>query len=164
MSLRRNLKVLPLSKKGVTLFLATGALVGYIPPLPGTLGALEGVLLYRLTLEMALYGKLIITVLLIFLGILTSGYVSLFLGKSDPDEVIIDEVAGAYISCLGKVTLWEFILALIIFRIIDITKPYPLKRLERLKGGWGIMLDDVLAGIMTNLLVSFIFSIHRFLL
>lgn len=164
MSLRGNLKGLPFSKKGLSSFVATGAFVGYIPPFPGTLGALEGILLYRFTLETAFYWKLLMASLLLILGVLSSGHFSQLTGKKDPDEVVIDEVAGAYISCLGKVTFWEFILAFIIFRIIDISKPYPLKRLERLRGGFGIMLDDVLAGIMTNLLVCLILSIYRFLL
>jgi phosphatidylglycerophosphatase A len=156
MSLRRNLKKPLFKKDWFHLFFATGAFVGFIPPFPGTLGALEGVFLYQITLEMALYVKLLLSIFFILIGLLSSSYVSVLLNNKDPDEVVIDEVAGAYIACLGKTTILELVLVFILFRIIDITKPFPLKRLESLRGGWGIMLDDILAGIMTNLIVGLI--------
>lgn len=161
MSLKRNLKNSPMSRDWFHLFFATGAFVGFIHPFPGTLGALEGILLYKITQGMALYLKLLLSAFFILIGILSSGYVSILLNNKDPDEVVIDEVAGAYIACLGKTTILELVLVFILFRIIDITKPYPLKRLEGLRGGWGIMLDDILAGVVTNLIVGFMLLLFK---
>ncbi len=76
----------------------------------------------------------------IFIGIYLSKIASEIAQKEDPDEVIIDEICGAYLSCLGKNTLFEIILAFIIFRIIDIRKPFFLKKIEKAPHGLGIML------------------------
>ncbi|MGC9109955.1 MAG: phosphatidylglycerophosphatase A family protein [Caldimicrobium sp.] len=155
-SLKGNLKTHLSSKEKISLFWATGALVGYIPPLPGTLGAIEGILLYRLTINFPFFYQIIFLLFISLLGIHTAKVASEIMQKEDPDEVIIDEICGAYLACLGKKTFFEFFLVFIIFRIIDIGKPYPLKRIERAPSGWGIMLDDLVAGLLTNLFVSLI--------
>ncbi len=90
------------------------------------------------------------------MGIYSSKIASKLMQKEDPDEVIIDEIGGAYLACLGKEAFFELFLVFVIFRIIDILKPYPLKRVEKVPSGLGIMLDDLLAGLATNLIVSMI--------
>lgn len=133
---------------------STGFYVGYIPPFPGTLGALQGILLY---VGLMRYSPLFLMAVLIFLtalGIVASDRLSKIKGERDPDEVIIDEIAGAFLACLGKTSLLELTLVFVLFRIIDITKPFPIRKFETLKGGWGIMLDDLLAGLITNLIVT----------
>jgi len=153
-NLKESLKKRPFSLDTFSLFFATGAFIGYVPPFPGTLGSLQGIILYYLTLKYGLSLKIPLLTLLFLLGVYTSQRVSRLSQKEDPDEVVIDEICGAYLSALGKGTLTELLLSFIIFRIIDIGKPYPLRRLEKVGGGLGIMLDDVAAGLLTNLFVS----------
>jgi len=74
--------------------------------------------------------------------------------SEDPGEVVIDEVAGSWIACFGF-DLTYVIVALFLFRIIDITKPFPIKQMEKLPGGLGVMADDILGGALTNLLIRF---------
>ena len=69
-------------------------------------------------------------------------------GRTDPGFVVIDEVAGQWIALLGSPADWRHgVIALVLFRLFDITKPFPVRRLERLPGGWGIVFDDVAAGL-----------------
>jgi len=69
-------------------------------------------------------------------------------GRHDPGFVVIDEVAGQWIALLFSPADWRHgIIALILFRLFDITKPFPIRRLERLPAGWGIVFDDVAAGL-----------------
>jgi phosphatidylglycerophosphatase A len=97
---------------------------------------------------------LVITVFITLLGIWSSNVVSKIWGK-DPPRVVIDEVAGMCISLLFvPVTIKYIAVALILFRFFDIVKPLFIKKLEKFPGGWGIMLDDVLAGIYANILLQ----------
>lgn len=155
-NLKGNSRIHPFNKKGISLFLATGAFIGYLPPFPGTLGTLEGILLYRLTVNFPLFYQTMLLCFISLLGIYTSKIASEVAQKEDPDEVIIDEICGAYLACLGKKTLFELLLVFVIFRVIDIGKPYPLKKIEKAPSGLGIMLDDLVAGLLTNLIVSLI--------
>lgn len=157
MNLKEKQKKFPFSLKNLSLFLSTGGFIGYLPPFPGTLGALEGVFLYRFFINYSFKWHLVMIFFLLIIGIITSQVASKVLQNEDPDQVVIDEIVGAYLACLGKTSFWELTLAFIFFRIIDITKPFPMRRLERLKGGFGIMADDVLAGIMTNLIVTLLY-------
>jgi len=69
-------------------------------------------------------------------------------GRHDPGFVVIDEVAGQWITLLFSPADWRHgVIALILFRLFDITKPFPVRRLERLPAGWGIVFDDVAAGL-----------------
>ncbi len=87
-------------------------------------------------------------VLLTLVGIPAATRVSRALGKEDPSQVVIDEAAGQMIAFIAAPLNWHCLLAgLILFRAFDITKPFPIRRLERLPEGTGIMLDDVGAGL-----------------
>jgi phosphatidylglycerophosphatase A len=100
--------------------------------------------------------SLIATILISLLGVWSSNVVSRIWGK-DPARVVIDEVAGMGISLLFiPVTIKYLVAALILFRLFDITKPFFIRKLEQLPGGWGIMLDDVLAGIYANALLQIV--------
>ena len=88
------------------------------------------------------------------LGFWSAGPTARAMGKNDPGSIIIDEVAGMMISLVALPVTWPVYLAgFLLFRFLDIFKPFPLKRVERLPGSWGIMLDDLLAGLITNLIV-----------
>jgi phosphatidylglycerophosphatase A len=98
--------------------------------------------------------SILITCIITLLGIWSSGIVEQIWGK-DPSRVVIDEVAGMCISLLFLPVQIKYLLcALILFRFFDIVKPLYIKNMELLPGGWGIMMDDVLAGIYTNIILS----------
>ena len=132
--------------------LATGLGSGYAPFAPGTAGSLLALCLYFL-FPLTIWWWLIIIIITILLGILTGTYVEKHSVK-DPGIVVIDEIAGQWISLLflprtGPV----FIIAFLLFRVLDIVKPFPADRSQNLNGGLGIMLDDIIAGIYTNILI-----------
>ncbi len=89
------------------------------------------------------------------LGIWSSGRAEQSLGTTDPGEIIIDEVAGMWLALflLPKIFLL-YLLAFVLFRIFDITKPVPLQRLQKLPAGWGIMLDDIGAGFYALIILQ----------
>lgn len=81
-------------------------------------------------------------------GVWSAGCAEKFFGRVDPRHVVIDEVAGQMLTFLARPDAsWKWLLAgFVLFRIFDVVKPFPARRLERLAGGWGIMMDDVAAG------------------
>ena len=106
--------------------------------------------------------SLLITFAITLLGIWSSNVVSGIWGK-DPARVVIDEVAGMCISLLFiPVSIKYVIAALVLFRFFDIVKPLFIKKLEKLPGGWGIMLDDVLAGVYANIILQIILLLKLF--
>jgi phosphatidylglycerophosphatase A len=128
---------------------------GFGKPGPGTWGSVAAVLLWAAfawsvhptpqTLLLALIAGVALT--LIF-GIPAATIVARESGRHDPQFVVIDEVAGQWIALLFSPFDWRHaLIALILFRLFDITKPFPIRRLEALPGGWGIVLDDVAAGL-----------------
>ncbi|MGY0037000.1 phosphatidylglycerophosphatase A family protein [Pedobacter sp. NJ-S-72] len=105
---------------------------------------------------------LIVTALLTALGIWSGNIVEEIWGK-DHNRVVIDEVVGMCITLLWiPVTPVNILIGLILFRFFDIVKPLFIRRLENLPGGWGVMFDDILAGIYANILLQVIvrFIIH----
>ena len=128
---------------------------GYGKPGPGTWGSVAAVLLWAafafpphpsaLTLTLALTLGIVITTVL---GVPAATIVERESGRTDPGFVVVDEVIGQWIALLGSPADWRHgLIALVLFRIFDITKPFPVRRLERLPGGWGIVFDDVAAGL-----------------
>jgi len=134
--------------------------VGYLRPGPGTYASAVTMLVWwgvsrfiaaSWLLPVAVIAAVVITIL----GIPPSTVVARESGKEDPGFVVIDEVAGQMISLIAVPLNWKYLLAsFILFRGFDIIKPFPLRRLERLPGGVGIMMDDVGAGIYVLLLLQ----------
>ncbi len=156
MSLMKQLKILHFNefdKNFFWIFISSGALVGFLPLCPGTFGALEGLIFFWFIKNLSIVYQILLIIIVTILGIISSHFTSKILKEEDPEIVVIDEIVGMWISVLWKTTILEFILAFILFRIIDINKPFPLKKLEKLHGGFGIMADDILAGVFTNILV-----------
>jgi len=124
-------------------------------PGPGTWGSVAAVLLwaaFALTLHphpTTLLTALIAGIILsIVLGVPAATIAARESGRHDPGFVVIDEVAGQWIALLGSPVDWRHgLIALVLFRLFDITKPFPVRRLERLPQGWGIVFDDVAAGL-----------------
>ncbi len=125
--------------------------VGFIPLAPGTITSALIVLAYRFVLHplsWPILGGLIL--LLFILGVWSAEAYSLVLNRSDPGRIVIDEACGQLLALLW-VPADKFPLALsfLVFRLLDVIKPYPLRLLEKLPGGWGIMADDIGAGLVT---------------
>lgn len=134
--------------------------IGYLKPGPGTWASVATVLLWRGLAPFAapqarLWAAIAASVGVTILGIPASTRAARALGRKDPSQVVIDEVAGQMIAMIGAALGWRSLLAaLILFRVFDITKPFPLRRLEHLPEGWGIMLDDVGAGLYALALMA----------
>jgi len=126
---------------------------GYAPVAPGTAGAALGLVLFWF-LPRAGAGAIAATALVFLVGALAASRVAAAVGRKDPGIVVVDEIVGMWVSLafipLNLVTAG---LAFFFFRLLDIWKPFPARDLERLPGGWGIMADDVMAGVYANLLV-----------
>ena len=140
-------------RKLIIKFLASGFYAGYTPLAPGTAGSLVGILLYLLlqNISDALY--ITVVALLIVAGVYISAQAENIFQKKDCSNIVIDEIAGMLIALAFLPGGIKFIIAgFIVFRIFDIIKPFPIRTIDRnLGGGWGIMLDDVMAGVFANL-------------
>jgi phosphatidylglycerophosphatase A len=137
---------------GLFIFLASGFFSGFIPYLPGTAGTLVGLVIYRFLLQRAsLSGYLLLLVCLIAFGAWLCSKAEVYLGKSDAAPIVWDEIVGYLTSVAalppGPLTLWG---GFFLFRLFDITKPPPIGKSQSLGGGWGVMLDDVVAGLYAN--------------
>jgi phosphatidylglycerophosphatase A len=163
--------------------------VGYFPIAPGTLGALVGAGLYltvwagtdrlltsnalakRLALVYVFTPQLAVMLVVIFVismvGIWAASRAERVLRKKDPSAVVIDEVAGQMIALLSGPfwiqTWWSILSAFILFRLFDIWKPYPIRRLEGLESGLGIMADDLVAGVYALIVNSLLISVYLLL-
>ena len=158
--------------------------VGYLPVAPGTWGSAVGVGLYLLfnamsvrlisgaasrgwslaALEQGRTSSLLLLVITVSLiGIWAASRAETLLGRKDPGAVVVDEVAGQLIAFLfvpWRAGAWAVVAGFVAFRLFDIWKPYPVRRLEGLGGGLGIVADDMLAGFYAAALMSLIVSIH----
>ncbi len=144
----------PSKKETVSFFtklVATGFYSGYSPVIPGTAGSLVGVALYLIPGFENPLSMLIITIAAFFIGVFVSKQMEKQLGD-DPAPVVIDEIVGMWISLIFlPKTLSVILITFFFFRGYDIFKPQPARYVERHKNGWGIMLDDVVAGIYANI-------------
>lgn len=135
-------------------FVATVAYVGYAPIAPGTAGSAVAATLYWFLPETKAVGGTIIVVLLIVLGIWASSRAEDVYGR-DASKIVIDEFAGYFLAVLLLPKTWLILLlGFFLFRFFDIFKPYPIHLGEKLKGGFGVMADDLMAGIATNILLQ----------
>ena len=133
---------------------ATGLGSGYAPFAPGTAGSAVGLLLFWPLAGLPPAQLLEATAVLVVLGILAGDHVARAVGKKDPGLVVVDEVAGQWVSLLFlPFTLGTALAAFFLFRLMDVIKPWPARDLERLPGGVGIMADDLMAGVYANLLL-----------
>ena len=140
--------------------LAFGFGAGLSPVAPGTVGSLWGVLLAWLTQAWAWGYEAALFVALTVAGVWICGESSRRLGTHDHGGIVWDEIAGAYLVFLPLPRAWPWLVAgFVVFRILDIAKPWPIRELDhRLKGGLGIMLDDVVAGAIG---AAFLFLLQR---
>jgi len=134
--------------------LATGLGAGYSPVAPGTAGSLVGLALFWAVHHLSLPGQAAATAVLFAAGVSAAAHVARRVGVEDPGLVVADEIVGMWVSLLGlPLSPVTAAAAFVLFRVLDVFKPYPARDLERLPGGWGIMCDDVMAGVYANLLL-----------
>jgi phosphatidylglycerophosphatase A len=141
-------------KSSILKNIATLGPVGYLPFAPGTWGTLTAtVLIFFLKPGAPLHAAL--TLVFIVLGVFSANEAEKIINKKDPSCIIIDEFAGYLSATIFLPLNFGYILAaFILFRVFDILKPWPIKTVEKLGGGPGIMADDIVAGIMANLVLQ----------
>ena len=133
---------------------ATGLGSGFSPVAPGTAGSLVGLALFVPLAHRPWPVQLGAAVAVTLVGALAGGRLATLVGRKDPGLVVVDEVAGQWITLLAlPLTPIVALSGFLLFRAMDIVKPWPARDLERLPGGWGIMADDVAAGIYAHLLL-----------
>ncbi|MDD5730142.1 MAG: phosphatidylglycerophosphatase A [Candidatus Omnitrophica bacterium] len=145
--------------KSFVKFISTFCYIGYLPFAPGTFASLAALVIYFL----AKGNILNLAVLFTVLGFLVSGRAERVFDRKDSPRIVIDEVSGMLISLLflpynPKVAVCAFVL----FRIFDISKPAPLRRLQNLRGSSGVMLDDIAAGLYANIILQVVLRFISF--
>ncbi len=140
------------------MLLATGFGAGYLPKAPGTWGTLVAIPLHLLLIRLAPapYGLALAGILV--LGFFVAGSAEKIVDRADPGLVVIDEIAGMLITLIGAPSHWQALaIGFCLFRFFDILKPFPIRLVDqRIHGGIGIMLDDVVAGLYSLLLLQLI--------
>lgn len=133
-------------------FLSSGCLAGYLPVAPGTWGTVVGFGFYWLLKGLPLPLYLATVVAFVFFAVWLSERARHLFGGDDPPKVVVDEIAGYLVTmAFHTPTLFIALAGFVLFRGFDILKPPPIRLAERrLRGGWGIVLDDVLAGVYAN--------------
>ena len=142
-------------RPGPAVWIATCGGVGYFPLAPGTAGSAAGLALVIALRQVPFeppWLAVSLTVLagcLFGVGVWAAGEAEKSFGRVDPPPVVIDEVVGQIITFLvSPLAPWKWLLVgFVLFRVFDVVKPFPARRAERVPGGWGIMLDDVAAGV-----------------
>ena len=148
----------------IAVWLATVGGLGHAPIAPGTFGSAAGIAIYWLTRHWSTPAQLSIIAVVSIVGTWAATHAATHFGREDPGQVVIDEVAGQLVTlAFTGAGLYAAIAGFFIFRILDIIKPYPANRFERLHGGLGIMADDLMAGvygcILLHVLMRFVPSI-----
>jgi phosphatidylglycerophosphatase A len=138
--------------------LAFGFGSGLAPKAPGTVGTLAAVPFYLLMQPLSLSSYLVIVLIAFALGVWVCGESAKRLGEHDYGGIVWDEFVGFWITMMAAPTGWGWIvLGFVLFRLFDIIKPWPIKVADQqVQGGLGIMLDDVLAGIMAGFCLQLI--------
>jgi len=136
--------------------------VGYIPGAPGTWASLLAVMIWLLLPVQSIVVQILIVSFAFLIGIYVSGLSEVNSGIVDPSFIVIDEVAGMWLALLLLPRLpyphylTIVLLAFVVFRILDITKIFPINKLEQMSGGFGIMMDDIAAGLLTAISINLI--------
>ena len=138
------------------LVLASWFGVGLLPGAPGTFGTAAAIPLVFLLDHLGGIWEGVALVGIAALAVWSSHRVRNLVGQEDPPPVVVDEVTGFLVATLFVPFTWFTLgLCFVLFRFFDIAKPFPIKRLEKLRGGWGIVADDVMAGLYTWAVVRF---------
>lgn len=141
--------------KRITIFLATGCYVGYSPLAPGTTGTLAAIPIYFLISRISPLYYVVIVLGFTSIAIWASDGAEILLQSRDCRHIVIDEMVGFMVAMfMVPPTLRNIALGFVLFRALDIIKPFPIRSLEEtLRGGYGVVLDDIIAGIYANLII-----------
>ena len=158
----KNNKTIRSSANTVSTYIATIGFLGYIPFAPGTIGSLFALCLFLLA-DLSLYTHFSIIIIGALLGTYASTVAEKMLKEKDSKKIIIDEFIGFFVSVFYLPKSLEFALAaFLLFRFFDILKPLFIAKLEKtLSNGLGIMADDILAGIYTNIVLQIWLLVFR---
>ena len=145
-------------RERAVLFVATGFFIGTVPVAPGTFGSLIGLPACFLLSRLNFVQSVICILVFIVFAIGITSAAEKILKQKDPGSIVIDEIAGLMVTFTGlPFNLKTAVAGFIIFRVLDILKPFPIRILDkRLAGGSGIVLDDVLAGVYGNLIIRLV--------
>ena len=145
-------------RKKTIVFLSTGCLIGKMPFAPGSFGTLAGLPICWLLSGFDAWISFSLILLTVPFAVWIAGEAEKILGKKDPGAIVIDEIVGMTLTLAGlPFTATTAGLGFVLFRVLDITKPFPIRFLERrFKGGTGIVLDDMAAGIIANIALRII--------
>ena len=150
-------------KEKSVMFLATGCFIGKIPFAPGTIGTILGLPLCFVLSRIDFFVAILCTVIFIFFAIGIAHKAEKILDIKDSGCIVIDEIAGLMVTLLGlPFNMVSAVAGFLIFRFFDILKPFPIRLLDKnLSGGSGIVLDDVAAGICSNVFLRVICGIPQ---
>lgn len=142
-------------------FIGSGFYTGYFPVASGTFASIAAILVYLIPGFENLFIIIPVIVIFMFYGIYVGTKFESEYGK-DPAQCTIDEVVGTWISIIAlPKTFLIILIAFLLWRALDIIKPPPARNLERLKGGLGIMIDDVISGIYTLIIMHLVLYLSR---
>lgn len=135
--------------------MATGCYVGYSPLVPGTTGTLVAIPIYFFLTRLPALYYLVILLGSIYVAMWASDGAEVLLQARDSRHIVIDEIVGFLVAMfMVPSTLGNILLGFFLFRAFDVVKPFPIRALEeRVRGGYGVVLDDITAGIYTNLVI-----------
>jgi len=139
----------------VAVLLATAGGAGYAPVAPGTVGSAIGAIAYLLTRHWPASWQIGLAATVTIAGIWAAGVAAQHFGRHDPGQVVIDEVSGQWVTLLltGAGPL-GVVVGFFLFRLLDVTKPWPARRMETLPSGLGIMADDLMVALYGNVLLQ----------
>jgi phosphatidylglycerophosphatase A len=147
------------SRRSIEIF-ATFFYLGRVPLIPGTVGTLGAIpLVYLFTLA-GTYGYMALTFVFVLWSINIADKYEAVVQDHDTGDVVIDEVAGFLITMFWMPLNWQaFLYGFILFRLLDIIKPFPISVLDRrAKGGFGTVVDDLVAGVIANIIMQFMYT------
>lgn len=143
-------------RDGIIKAFSTFFYVGYLPLIPGTFGSIAGIILFYLIKNYSLNLGLI-TFIILMAGFFVAGKAERIFKKKDASFIVIDEVGGMLLGILFIPLDFKLvIIAFFLFRILDTLKPYPAGRFQSLRGSLGIMSDDIIAGLYTNIILQMV--------
>ncbi|OTG86711.1 phosphatidylglycerophosphatase A [Acinetobacter sp. ANC 4558] len=149
----------------IIVFSGVGFGSGLVPKAPGTFGSAFALLFIPIWLHLGFWNSLITMLIMSLIGIYICGHTAKIMGVHDDGRIVWDEFAGQSITFLpliyfGYINGWWVFIAFILFRLFDIWKPWPIRLIDRqIDGGFGIMFDDILAGIWAALCILFYLNI-----
>ena len=135
------------------MIIATGFGIGYIPYAPGTFGSLLGLWICYVLADLNIWAVVGWTISLVIVAVWVADAAEEKMAQKDPGSIVIDEIAGMVVTLIGiPFSISTAVAAFILFRIFDIAKPFPIRLIDqKLSGGFGVVMDDILAGIYGNL-------------